>query len=99
MKIKAYGKVNISLDVVGKREDGYHLLSMIMQNIDLYDEIEVEKQECGIILECNKSYVPVDNRNLAYKAAEIFKERYDIVDGVKDKYRKKYSSFSRSCRW
>ena len=68
MKIKAYGKVNISLDVVGKREDGYHLLSMIMQNIDLYDEIEVEKQECGIILECNKSYVPVDNRNLAYKA-------------------------------
>ena len=45
MKIKAYGKVNISLDVVGKREDGYHLLSMIMQNIDLYDEIEVEKQE------------------------------------------------------
>ena len=83
MKIKAYGKVNISLDVVGKREDGYHLLSMIMQNIDLYDEIEVEKQECGIILESNKSYVPVDNRNLAYKAAEIFKERYDIVDGVK----------------
>lgn len=83
MKIKAYGKVNISLDVVGKREDGYHLLSMIMQNIDLYDEIEVGKQECGIILECNKSYVPVDNRNLAYKAAEIFKERYDIVDGVK----------------
>ena len=88
MKIKAYGKVNISLDVVGKREDGYHLLSMIMQNIDLYDEIEVEKQECGIILECNKSYVPVDNRNLAYKAAEIFKERYDIVDGVKIKIEK-----------
>lgn len=83
MKIKAYGKVNISLDVVGKREDGYHLLSMIMQNIDLYDEIEVEKQQCGITLECNKNYVPVDNRNLAYKAAEIFKERYDIVDGVK----------------
>lgn len=83
MKIKAYGKVNISLDVVGKREDGYHLLSMIMQNIDLYDEIEVEKQQSGITLECNKSYVPVDNRNLAYKAAEIFKERYDIVDGVK----------------
>ena len=83
MKIKAYGKVNISLDVVGKREDGYHLLSMIMQNIDLYDEIEVEKQKYGINLECNKSYVPVDNRNLAYKAAEIFKERYDIVDGVK----------------
>ena len=44
MKIKAYGKVNISLDVVGKREDGYHLLSMIMQNIDLYDEIEGKEE-------------------------------------------------------
>ena len=43
MKIKAYAKVNIALDVVGKREDGYHLLRMIMQNIDLYDEIELEK--------------------------------------------------------
>ena len=94
MKIKAYGKVNISLDVVGKREDGYHLLSMIMQNIDLYDEIEVEKQECGIILECNKSYVPVDNRNLAYKAAEIFKERYDIVDGVKINIEKNLNSLN-----
>ena len=83
MKVKAYGKVNISLDIVGKREDGYHLLSMIMQNIDLYDEINIEKQECGISLSCNKNYVPTDNRNLAYKAAEIFKEKYDIKDGVK----------------
>ena len=42
MKGKAYAKINISLDVIGKREDGYHLLSMIMQNIDFYDEIEIE---------------------------------------------------------
>lgn len=84
MKIKAYAKVNISLDIVGKREeDGYHLLRMIMQNIDLYDEIDIEKQQSGITITCNKSYVPVDERNLAYKAAKIFKEAYDISEGVK----------------
>lgn len=85
MKIRAYAKVNISLDVVGKREDGYHLLRMIMQNIDLYDEIIVEKQSRDIIIECNKNYVPTDSRNLAYKAAMAFKERYNISEGVKIK--------------
>lgn len=85
MKIRAYAKVNISLDVVGKREDGYHLLKMIMQNIDLYDEIIVEKQSRDIIIECNKNYVPTDSRNLAYKAAMAFKERYNISEGVKIK--------------
>lgn len=83
MKIKAYAKINISLDIVGKREcDGYHLLKMIMQNIDLYDEISIEKQYEGITLSCNKNYVPTDSRNLAYKAAMLFKERYNIKDGV-----------------
>ena len=85
MKIRAYAKVNISLDVVGKREDGYHLLKMIMQNIDLYDEIIVEKQSSDITIECNKNYVPIDSRNLAYKAAMVFKERYNISEGVKIK--------------
>ena len=82
MKIRAYAKVNISLDVVGKREDGYHLLKMIMQNIDLYDEISIEKQKSGITISCNKSYVPTDSRNLAYKAASLFKDTYNIEDGV-----------------
>ena len=83
MKIKAYAKVNISLDIIGKREsDGYHLLRMIMQNIDLYDEIGIKKQDEGITLRCNKSYVPTDSRNLAYKAAILFKEKYDIKEGV-----------------
>lgn len=83
MKIKAYAKINISLDIVGKREcDGYHLLRMIMQNIDLYDEISIEKQKEGITIACNKNYVPTDSRNLAYKAASLFKETYNIEEGV-----------------
>lgn len=83
MKIKAYAKINISLDIVGKREDdGYHLLKMIMQNIDLYDEISIKKQYDEITLSCNKNYVPTDSRNLAYRAAMLFKEKYNIKDGV-----------------
>lgn len=82
MRIKAYAKVNISLDIVGKREDGYHLLEMIMQAIDLYDEINIEKQSKDITIKCNKPYVPTDERNLAYKAAKLFIEKYNIHSGV-----------------
>ncbi|WP_027632637.1 4-(cytidine 5'-diphospho)-2-C-methyl-D-erythritol kinase [Clostridium hydrogeniformans] len=82
MKTKAYAKVNISLDVVGKREDGYHLLEMIMQTIDLYDVIEIDKCEKGINMKCNICYVPTDERNLAYKAAKLFMDKYNINSGV-----------------
>lgn len=82
MNIKAYAKINIALDVIGKREDNYHLLRMIMQTIDLYDVINVEVIEQGIEIKCNKHYVPTDERNLAYKAAKLFKETYKIDKGV-----------------
>lgn len=82
VQIKAYAKINIALDVVGKREDGYHLLRMIMQTIDIYDLITVEKEPKDIILSCNKSFIPTDNRNLAYKAAELFINKYNIKQGV-----------------
>ena len=82
MEIKAYAKINIALDVVGKRDDGYHLLRMIMQTIDLYDIIKIEKTDSEIKIKCNKNYVPTDERNLAYKAAKLFKETYSIKEGV-----------------
>ncbi|MBE6049272.1 MAG: 4-(cytidine 5'-diphospho)-2-C-methyl-D-erythritol kinase [Clostridium sp.] len=82
MKGKAYAKINIALDVVGKREDGYHLLSMIMQNVELYDEIRIEKIKKGIKIKCNKPFIPTDERNLAYKAAKVFFETYNIKSGV-----------------
>lgn len=82
MRSKAYAKINISLDIIGKRADGYHLLEMIMQSIDLYDEITIEKQKEDITIKCNKQYVPTDEKNLAYKAAKLFKGKYNINDGV-----------------
>lgn len=83
MKRKAYAKINIALDVVGKREDGYHLLRMIMQTVDIYDLIEVKKNNINEIrILTNKYYLPTDERNLAYKAAKIFIENFKIKSGV-----------------
>ncbi|MEG2018093.1 MAG: 4-(cytidine 5'-diphospho)-2-C-methyl-D-erythritol kinase [Clostridium sp.] len=82
MKVKAYGKINIALDVIGKREDGYHLLRMIMQTVNIYDELEFEKGEQGIKITSNKSFVPTDNRNLVYKAIELFCNTYDVEKAI-----------------
>jgi 4-diphosphocytidyl-2-C-methyl-D-erythritol kinase len=82
MLIKAYAKINITLDVVGKREDGYHNLKMIMQQVDVYDIIDIDKCEEGISISCSESNIPCDERNLAYKAARLFMDKYDIRSGV-----------------
>lgn len=80
---KAYGKVNIGLDVTGRRDDGYHLVKMILQTVDIYDEVSVRKQEEGITVQTNKPFLPTDERNLAYKAAKLLKEEYNIPEGVR----------------
>ncbi len=82
MLLKSYAKINLSLDVLNKREDGYHEVEMIMQTIDLYDLVYLTPTDDIISIKCNKKYVPNDNRNLAYKAAEHFIKTYDIKKGV-----------------
>lgn len=82
MKIKAYGKINIALDVIGKRDDGYHLLRMIMQTVDIYDELEFKRNEQGVHITSNKDFVPTDNRNLVYKAVELFCETYGVEKAI-----------------
>lgn len=82
MLLKAYAKINISLDVVGKRDDGYHLLKMIMQSIDLYDLIHFNKACKGINITCNKQYVPTDERNIAYRVAKLFMDTYHVKAGI-----------------
>ena len=70
MRLRALAKINLGLDVVGKRDDGYHEVRMIMQTIQMYDVLEIEKKkEPGIVLTTNIPYVPTDERNLVYKAA------------------------------
>lgn len=82
MKVKAYGKINIALDVIGKRDDGYHLLKMIMQTVNIYDELELKKSAKGIKITSNKSFVPTDNRNLVYKAIELFCNTYSVEKAI-----------------
>ena len=70
---QAYAKLNISLDVVGRRDDGYHDLVMVMQTISLSDEITLALREGpGVEASCNFHYIPTDERNLAVKAAGCF---------------------------
>lgn len=79
---KAFAKINLTLDVVGKREDGYHLLETVMQTISLCDKIGVEKSDKIEIL-CDDPNVPKDERNICHKAAVRFFERLGISGGAK----------------
>lgn len=72
---QAYAKLNLTLDILGKRDDGYHELNMVMQSIDLADTISVTQQDApGLTLACNVPYLPCDNSNIAAKAALRFFE-------------------------
>lgn len=75
--LKTYAKINLSLDVTGVREDGYHLVRMVMQAVDLCDDMVIRvfgSKDPKITLKSNKYYVPTDRRNTAYKAAELMIE-------------------------
>ncbi len=83
LNFKASAKINLGLDVVRRREDGYHEVKMIMQTISLYDKITIEKtNKKGITLSTDKSFLPVDESNLAYKAAKLLMDEFDVSDGV-----------------
>lgn len=82
--LKALAKINLGLDVLGRRENGYHDVRMVMQTIYLYDNVTMEKtEEAGIQLECNLFYLPVDETNIAYKAAKLLMDEFDIKEGVR----------------
>lgn len=81
--LKARGKINLTLDVIGKRPNGYHDLRMIMQSINLYDTIKIKKTKTpGIRINNNLAWLPKDDRNITYKAAQLFLEEMGIVSGI-----------------
>lgn len=82
--IHAMAKINLGLDVLGRREDGYHEVKMIMQTVDLYDTLTFEKSgEPGIIIKSDHPMVPCDDSNLVHKAASRLMERFNIDSGLK----------------
>ncbi len=84
--LKAYGKINLALDVVRKREDGYHEVRMIMQTVKMYDYIQIKKtKEKGIKIVTNLSFLPTNENNLVYKAAKLLMDEFGIDTGIEIK--------------
>ena len=84
IELKALAKINLGLDVLGRRENGYHDVRMVMQSIYLYDEVRIEKaepEEISVI--SNLSFLPTGEGNIAYKAAKLLKDEFQIKEGIK----------------
>ena len=83
IELKSRAKINLSIDVTGKREDGYHLVEMIMQTIDLYDIIKIKEIDIDEInINSNSSDIPLNENNIVYKAARLLKDQFNIKNGV-----------------
>ena len=80
---KSFAKINLSLDVLGVLENGYHEVQMVMQTVSLFDLVTVSVIKEGIELSTNLPYLPIDRNNIAYKAAEAFFSYTKIKAGVK----------------
>ena len=84
IQLKCRAKINLSIDVLGKRTDGYHLVEMIMQTIDLFDIIKIfSLEEDKIIIESNSNDIPLDSSNIVYKAVDLIKQKFNIKKGAK----------------
>lgn len=82
LTVKAYAKVNLALDIIGKRQDGYHEVAMIMQSIDLADTVSFTEQDGDITVMANIPALACDETNLAYRAAALLKREFSIKAGV-----------------
>jgi len=83
--VKARAKINLSLDITGKREDGYHEISTVMQTVALHDAMHIKKiykPDYHLKVVSNLAWLPDDERNLAYRAAKYLKDRFDIAEGI-----------------
>ncbi|MBQ2287167.1 MAG: 4-(cytidine 5'-diphospho)-2-C-methyl-D-erythritol kinase, partial [Lachnospiraceae bacterium] len=83
IQMKAFAKVNLGLDVIRRREDGYHEVKMIMQTLRLFDRVTLEKcDQDGITLETNLPFLPVNEQNIAYRAAKMLMDEFQIQGGL-----------------
>lgn len=83
IELKSRAKINLSIDVLGKREDGYHLVEMIMQTIDLYDIVKITENEIDEInINSNSLDIPLNKNNIVYKAAKVLKDKFNIKSGL-----------------
>lgn len=84
LELRALAKINLGLDVLGRRENGYHDVRMIMQTIYLYDNVTLEKtEEEGITLTTNLFYLPNNKNNIAYQAADMLMREFHLSGGIR----------------
>lgn len=84
LQLKALGKINLGLDVLGKRENGYHDVRMVMQTLYLYDTVTLIKEETdGIEIESNLYFLPKDENNIAWRAARLLMDEFHIEGGIR----------------
>lgn len=82
MQVKAHGKLNLSLDILGRRDNGYHDVSMVMQSVELHDVVTVNQNTTGLItVKTNHPDVPEGKENLVYKACELMRDTFDLSCG------------------
>ena len=85
LSLKAYGKINLGLDVLKKRDDGYHEVRMIMQTVGIFDRIDlIREDQPGIRVETNLFYLPTNENNLVYKAAKLLMDEFSISSSQGD---------------
>ncbi|MBE6093017.1 MAG: 4-(cytidine 5'-diphospho)-2-C-methyl-D-erythritol kinase [Selenomonas ruminantium] len=81
--VEANAKINLTLDILGKRPDGFHEVAMVMQTIGLHDTLAMEKTERDIELSINVPWLKADEKNLAWRAAELIRQEYGLEGGVR----------------
>ena len=82
ISLKAYAKINLTLDIVSRRSDGYHNVEMVMQSVDLWDLITLKEIRDGIELDSNIAQLPKDEGNIAWRAAQLIKTEFNIQKGI-----------------
>ena len=89
IEIDSYSKINLTLNILGKRQDGYHNIETIMQSVNLADRIFIKEEKEGIEIKCSHPLIPVDTQSLTYRTAEKILNRYRVTKGVKIEIDKK----------
>jgi len=80
IELFSHGKINLRLDILGKRPDGYHDIRTVFQKITLGDELSISTAKSGIEVECSHPEIPDNKGNLAFTAARTLLDRYEIKD-------------------
>lgn len=82
LRLNAYAKINLTLDVLGDRSDGYHDVETVMHTVELHDSLILRENENGITIRCASTDVPADTQNIVYRAAQLLRETFKIPRGV-----------------